>query len=258
MTTILVTGGTGTLGRHVTERLRADGHEVRVLSRHSQPYAVDLREGGSGLDAAVAGADTVVHCASSPGGGDEEAAGHLLAAARRAGVGHLVYISIVGVDRVPFGYYRTKAAVEKLVEESGLGWTVLRATQFHDLLLRLFDVLSKPPVMMLPAGVRDQPVEVTEVAGRLAELALGAPAGRVDDMGGPRLSRGGRAAPGRGEGPPGGPDLPCLPRGRAPHAAAGGGQGDVRGVPGGTVRHPGTRLSGTAARREPPFTGEAA
>jgi uncharacterized protein YbjT (DUF2867 family) len=187
MTTILVTGGTGTLGRHVTERLRADGHEVRVLSRHSQPYAVDLREGGSGLDAAVAGADTVVHCASSPGGGDEEAAGHLLAAARRAGVGHLVYISIVGVDRVPFGYYRTKAAVEKLVEESGLGWTVLRATQFHDLLLRLFDVLSKPPVMMLPAGdLRDLHGLVTH-PGRLAELALGAPAGRVDDMGGPEV-----------------------------------------------------------------------
>ncbi|MEV6962153.1 NAD(P)H-binding protein [Streptomyces sp. NPDC051207] len=187
MTTILVTGGTGTLGRQVTERLRADGHEVRVLSRHSQPYAVDLREGGSGLDAAVAGVDTIVHCASSPRGGDEEAAGHLLAAARRAGVGHLVYISIVGVDRVPFGYYRTKAAVEKLVEESGLGWTVLRATQFHDLLAQLFGVLSKPPVMMLPAGVSDQPVDVREVAGRLAELALGEPAGRVDDMGGPEV-----------------------------------------------------------------------
>src|SRR6478609_4769335 len=65
MTTILVTGGTGTLGRLVTERLRADGHEVRVLSRHSQPYAVDLRE-GTGLAAAVAGVETVVHCASTP------------------------------------------------------------------------------------------------------------------------------------------------------------------------------------------------
>ncbi|MEU5363805.1 NAD(P)H-binding protein [Streptomyces sp. NPDC005925] len=187
MTMILVTGGTGILGRHVGERLRADGHEVRVLSRHSRPYAVDLREGGAGLDAAVAGVDTVVHCATSPRGGDEEAAGHLLAAARRAGLGHLVYISIVGVDRVPFAYYRTKMAVEKLVEESGLDWTVLRATQFHDLLVQVFGVLSRSPVMMLPAGVRDQPVEVTEVAGRLAELALGRPAGRVADMGGPEV-----------------------------------------------------------------------
>lgn len=187
MTTILVTGGTGTLGRLVTERLRADGHEVRVLSRHAQPYAVDLRKGGPALDTAVAGVDTVVHCASTQTGGDENAAEHLIAAARRAGVGHLVYISIVGVDRVPFGYYKAKLAVERQIERSGLGWTVLRATQFHDLLVRFFQGLGKPPVMLLPAGVSDQPVEVAEVAGRLAELALGAPAGRVPDMGGPEV-----------------------------------------------------------------------
>lgn len=187
MTTILVTGGTGTLGRLVTERLRADGHEVRVLSRRTPPYAVDLREGGALLDSAVAGVDTVVHCASSPRGGDERAAGHLIAAARRAGVRHLVYISIVGVDRVPYGYYRAKLAVEKLVEESGLGWTVLRATQFHDLLVQAFQALARVPVLLLPAGVSDQPVEVTEVADRLAELAVGAPAGRAEDMGGPEV-----------------------------------------------------------------------
>ncbi|UXY26360.1 SDR family oxidoreductase [Streptomyces sp. HUAS TT20] len=186
MTTILVTGGTGTLGRLVVERLRAGGHEVRVLSRHTQPYAVDLREGGSGLDTAVAGVDTVVHCASSPKG-DEAAARNLIAAARRAGVGHLVHISIVGIDRVPLGYYKSKLAVERLVEESGLGWTVLRATQFHDLPVQLFQALAKPPVMLLPAGISDQPIEVAEVADRLAELAAGAPAGRVADMGGPEV-----------------------------------------------------------------------
>ncbi|MFH8776293.1 MULTISPECIES: SDR family oxidoreductase [unclassified Streptomyces] len=189
MTTILVTGGTGTLGRLVTERLRADGHEVRVLSRHTRPYAVDLREGGPGLDAALAGVETVVHCASSPRGGDEQAADHLIAAARRAGVGHLVYISIVGVDRVPFGYYRSKLAVERRIEESGLGWTVLRATQFHDLVVTVLRGLAKPPVVLVPAGVPDQPVEVAEVADRLAELALAAPAGRVPDMAGPEVRR---------------------------------------------------------------------
>ncbi|MEU5523266.1 SDR family oxidoreductase [Streptomyces sp. NPDC093250] len=187
MTTILVTGGTGTLGRHVTERLRADGHEVRVLSRHAQPYAVDLREGGAGLDAAVTGVDTVVHCATSARGGDEQASRNLIAAAQRAGVGHLVYISIVGVDRVPFGYYKSKLAVERLIEGSGMGWTVLRTTQFHDLVFTLFQGLAKLPVMLLPARVKDQPIDVTEVAGRLAELAQGAPAGRVDDMGGPEV-----------------------------------------------------------------------
>ncbi|MGW0704795.1 SDR family oxidoreductase [Streptomyces sp. NPDC002643] len=187
MTTILVTGGTGVLGRLVTERLRAAGHEVRVLSRHSQPYAVDLIAGGSGLEAAVAGVDTIVHCATTPRGGDEVAAGNLIAAARRAGVRHLVYISIVGVDRVPYFYYRSKLATERLIEKSGLGWTILRATQFHDLLVMLFQILSKPPVMMVPAGVRDQPIAAAEVADRLAELAVGAPAGRVDDMGGPEV-----------------------------------------------------------------------
>ena len=118
MTTILVTGGTGTLGRHVTERLRGDGHEVRVLSRSTQPYAVDLRKGGPGLDTAMAGVDTVVHCASSQSGGDQEAAARLIEAAKKAGVRHLVYISIVGVDLVPLGYYKSKLAVERMVEAS--------------------------------------------------------------------------------------------------------------------------------------------
>lgn len=186
MGTIVVTGGTGTLGRHVTERLREAGHEVRVVSRRSAPYAVDLRD-GKGLDAALAGAGTVVHCASTPSGGDERAARRLVDAALRAGVSHLAYISIVGVDRVPLGYYRTKLAVEGLVERSGLGWTVLRTTQFHDLVLRLLEGCARLPVLPVPAGVLDQPVEVREVAARLAELALAGPAGRVPDVGGPEV-----------------------------------------------------------------------
>jgi uncharacterized protein YbjT (DUF2867 family) len=187
MTTILVTGGTGTLGRHVGGALTAAGHEVRVLSRHAEPYAVDLRAGGPVLDRAMSGADVVVHCASSPRGGDDKAAAVLVDAARRAGVPHLLYISIVGVDRVPLGYYRTKLAVERIVEESGLGWTILRATQFHDLVRTWLSAAARLPVMLLPAGVSDQPVEVTEVADRLAELALAGPAGRVPDMGGPEV-----------------------------------------------------------------------
>ncbi|WP_392668927.1 SDR family oxidoreductase [Streptomyces sp. LN785] len=186
MTTILVTGGTGTLGRQVTDRLRADGQEVRVLSRHSQPYAVDLRN-GTGLGAAVDGVDVIVHCASSPRGGDDLAAGHLIEAAKRAGVSHLVYISIVGVDRLPLGYYTVKRRVERMVEDSGLGWTVLRTTQFHDLVLRILDGAARLPVMPLPAGVRMQSVDTGEVAGRLAELAAAGPAGRVPEMGGPEV-----------------------------------------------------------------------
>lgn len=185
MTTIVVTGGTGTLGRPVTRRLAERGHDVRVLSRHSPRYPVDLRE-GTGLAAALDGADVVVHCASGPRG-DEQAARRLVAAMRAAGVGHLVYISIVGVDRVPIGYYRAKLAVERIVEESGIGWTVLRSTQFHDLVVTLLQAAAKLPVMLLPSGVSDQPIEVAEVADRLADLATGEPAGRVPDMAGPEV-----------------------------------------------------------------------
>ncbi|AJE86862.1 MULTISPECIES: SDR family oxidoreductase [Streptomyces] len=186
MSTILVTGGTGTLGSLVAEKLGARGHEVRVLSRHAEPYAVDLRD-GRGLDAAVEGAEAIVHCASTPRGGDERAAGHLIAAARRHRVPHLAYISIVGVDRVPLPYYRAKLAVEKQLEESGLGWSVLRTTQFHELVLMILEGSARLPVMLLPKEVSDQPIEVGEVAERLARLAEGEPAGRVADMGGPEV-----------------------------------------------------------------------
>ncbi|TXC97163.1 NAD(P)H-binding protein [Streptomyces sp. ISID311] len=195
MATILVTGGTGTLGRALVDRLLDDGHDVRSLSRRPhtgtgrprlRSYAVDLRD-GTGLVEAVAGADAIVHCASSPTGGDTEAAGRLVQAAKAAGVGHLVYISIVGVDRIPFGYYRTKLAVERLIEDSGIGWTVLRTTQFHNLVLGVIKAGARSPVLPVPTGVRVQPVEVHEVAERLVELTAGQPAGRVTDMGGPEV-----------------------------------------------------------------------
>ncbi|MFE7783815.1 SDR family oxidoreductase [Streptomyces nigrescens] len=195
MATILVTGGTGTLGRPLVDRLLDDGHDVRSLSRRPhtgterprpRSYAVDLRD-GTGLPEAMAGVDTIVHCATTPGGGDMEAAGRLVQAAKAAGIPHLVYISIVGVDRVPLRYYRTKLAVERLIEDSGLGWTVLRTTQFHHLVLQLIKAGARSPVLPVPTGVRVQPVEVREVAARLAGLAAGDPAGRVPDMGGPEV-----------------------------------------------------------------------
>ncbi|MFF2792422.1 SDR family oxidoreductase [Streptomyces sp. NPDC058049] len=192
MSTILVTGGTGTLGVLVVDRLRNAGHEVRALSRHAPEYPVDLLD-GSGLDAAMAGAEVIVHCASNTRGGgkdDDTATRHLIEAARRAGtVTNLVYISIVGVDVVPLGYYRTKLKVERLLEASGLGLTILRTTQFHDLVAQLVDTAAKLPLVPvpMPGGVRVQPIAVGEVADRLAELAVPTPSGRVPDMGGPEI-----------------------------------------------------------------------
>lgn len=192
MSTFLVTGGTGTLGRALVPRLAGPGHTVRVLSRQPRPRTAppgswatgDLRR-GSGVEQAVAGVDVVVHCASAARG-DVAATSHLLAAARRARVAHLVYISIVGVDRAPFFYYRAKLECERLVEGSGLPWTVLRATQFHDLVLRTCSAGGWGPALAW-VGTSFQPVEVTEVAGRLAGLASGGPAGLAGDFGGPEV-----------------------------------------------------------------------
>ena len=197
---ILLTGGTGTLGRHIVPLLRETRRDVRVLSRHRHEpaagiefVAADLAT-GQGVEAAVAGVGTIVHCAGSARGDDDKTRA-LVRAAARAGARHLVYISVVGADRVPvssgvdramFGYYAAKRAAERIVAESGLGWTTLRATQFHDLILTDG---QRPglPVIPVPAQLRFQPIDAREVAARLVELSLGEPSGLVPDIGGPRV-----------------------------------------------------------------------
>ena len=198
MDTVLVTGGTGVLGAAVVRRLLAEGRPVRVLSRRPRrpgtgpekaQWAVGDLVTGAGLVAALEGTAAVVHCASDPRHwkNDLPAARRLIDAARAAGSPHLVDVSIVGIDRVPYGYYRAKLAVEREIEASGLPWTVLRATQFHDLLLAVAQQLVRLPVVPVPAGLLFQPVDVAQVAERLAALALGEPVGRADDLGGPEI-----------------------------------------------------------------------
>jgi uncharacterized protein YbjT (DUF2867 family) len=198
---ILVTGGTGVLGRHVIPRLRDAGHDIRVLSRQSHVSGAGIKYvagdllTGDGIEAAVDGAGTILHCAGGVKG-DDEATRNLVRAASRAGAEHLVYISVIGVDRIPvvsgidramFGYFGCKLAAERIVADSGLKWTTLRAAQFHDALLTVAHQMIKLPVIPVPAGFRFQPIDVSEVAGRLVELTLGKPAGLVPEMGGPRV-----------------------------------------------------------------------
>jgi uncharacterized protein YbjT (DUF2867 family) len=198
---ILVTGGTGTLGRLVVRRLQDAGREVRVLSRRGREAAAGIEyvtgdlTTGQGIEAAVDGAAIIVHCAGSSKGDDDKAR-NLVRPATRAGTRHLVNISVVGADRVPvvsaadramFGYFASKLAAERVVADSGLPWTTLRATQFHDLILLVAQQMTKLPVIPVPAGCRSQPVDAGEVAGRLVELALGTPAGLVPDIAGPRV-----------------------------------------------------------------------
>jgi uncharacterized protein YbjT (DUF2867 family) len=197
----LVTGGTGTLGRLVVPRLRDAGCKVRVLSRHSHKaeegieYVIGDLATGEGIEAAVDGAELIVHLAGS-NKGDEDKARHLVAAASRTGARHLVYISVVGADRIPvvsgvdramFGYFASKLAAERVIAESGLPWTTLRATQFHELMLTTARQMARLPVVPVPSGFRVQPIDAGEVAARLVELALGTPAGLVPDLAGPKV-----------------------------------------------------------------------
>jgi uncharacterized protein YbjT (DUF2867 family) len=199
--TILVTGGTGTLGRHVVPLLRDTGATVRVLSRHHHDtrngvaYATGDLASGEGVAAALRGVETVVNCAGSPQG-DEVKARNLVEAASAAGVRHLVNVSVVGADRVPvvgrvdramFGYFAMKLATERVVEGSRLAWTTLRAAQFYDLTLTVVGRLARLPVVPIPSGMKFQPVDSEEVAVHLVELALGPPAGLVPDLAGPRV-----------------------------------------------------------------------
>lgn len=205
METILVTGGSGVLGSAVVRRLLDAGRPVRVLSRRERgpkapekaEWAVGDLAAGAGLAEALEGVGVVVHCASdtkSAGKTDEAGTRHLIEAARAVGARpHVVYVSIVGIDLVPFGYYRAKLATERLLEESGLPYSVVRATQFHDLVLATAQQLTRLPVVPVPSGVLLQPVEVGEVADRMAELALGEPVGRAPDFGGPRVWNAGDA-----------------------------------------------------------------
>jgi uncharacterized protein YbjT (DUF2867 family) len=201
MDPILVTGGTGTLGRHVLRRLRNAGHHIRVFTRQPRKdeKGVSFARGdllsGIGVDAAVAGVATIIHCAGS-GKGDDTATRNLVEAAARIGRPHLVYISVVGADRVPvigpidrmmFGYFAMKRRAEQIVANSALPWTILRATQFHDLVLLVLENLIKLPIVPVPSGFSFQPIDSDEVAGHLVELALKPPSGLVPEIAGPRV-----------------------------------------------------------------------
>jgi uncharacterized protein YbjT (DUF2867 family) len=198
---ILVTGGTGTLGALVVRRLHDGGRAVRVLSRRApadtpgvEHVRADL-DTGEGVDAALTGDGVVVHCAGGRTGDDRKARSLVRSASRRGGM-HLVNISVVGADRVPvesrldrvlFGYFASKRAAEEVVAGSGLPWTTLRATQFHDLLLMTARQMTRLPLVPVFSGFRFQPVDAGEVADRLVALAAGEPSLLVPDIAGPRV-----------------------------------------------------------------------
>ena len=196
--TYLVTGGSGRLGSAVTARLRAAGQHARVLSRRPRPPDLPADIGwvtgdlttGAGLSRAVDGVSSILHCATNVWAPRHDAAGteRLIAVAQTAGSPNLLYISIVGVDSVPLPYYRAKLAAEQRVRAGGLPWTILRATQFHDLVDTILRTAARlPAVMVVPAAVPFQPVAVGDVADRLVQLAGAEPTGQIQDFGGPEI-----------------------------------------------------------------------
>jgi uncharacterized protein YbjT (DUF2867 family) len=192
MARVLVTGPAGLLGSAVVPRLAARGHEVRVLVHNTRPGPLpsaelvrgDVRT-GAGLAEAVTGVDAVIHAATSAlrkaqateVGGTRQ----MLGAARSAGA-HLIYPSIVGVDKLTARYYRAKWQAEQIVE-SGSRWTIQRATQFHPMIDRMLSHLLFPVTTHLAF----QPVDTGELADRLVDLVEAGPAGRAEDFGGPQI-----------------------------------------------------------------------
>jgi uncharacterized protein YbjT (DUF2867 family) len=183
---IAVAGGTGVAGRWTAEALRAGGHEVVVIARSAGADLVT----GAGLDAALAGVDAVIDATNTKSSGRrgsteffEATARTLMRTAAVAGVRHIVVLSIIGIDRVPYGYYQGKLRQEMVLLESPVPVSILRAAQFHEFAGQYLATVPGP-VVPVPRW-RAQPVAAREVGLRLAALAAGDPVA-MSELAGPR------------------------------------------------------------------------
>ncbi|MFJ7912915.1 SDR family oxidoreductase [Kitasatospora sp. NPDC096204] len=186
---IAVIGGTGLIGSQVVRNLNAAGHEAVA---HSKSTGVDVIS-GRGLEEAVAGAGVVVDLTNSPTFDEASPAffrtsmDNLLAAARRGGVGHVVILSIVGVDRVPeLAYYRAKALQEEILAAGPLPYSIVRATQFMDFVDAVLSWTADGDTVRLPA-TPIQPIASKDVAEAVALVAAGAPLNGIRNIAGPEV-----------------------------------------------------------------------
>lgn len=184
-----VAGVTGVVGSYVEQVARERGHEVVGLARS---LGVDLTT-GSGLAERLGGADAVVDVTSIATQKRRDAEAFfgdvtrtLLEAERGAGVAHHVALSIVGIDRVPTGYYQGKLLQEQVVAVGAVPWSILRATQFHEFAQQALGFVRVGPLSLVPR-MQSQPVAAVEVAQALVDLVEAGPAGRADDLAGPEV-----------------------------------------------------------------------
>jgi uncharacterized protein YbjT (DUF2867 family) len=184
---IVVIGGTGLIGSKTVAILRQGGHDVVAASPQSGVNTIT----GQGLKEALAGAQVVIDLANSPSFEDkavleffETSEHNLLPAEAAAGVGHHVALSIVAIDRTDNGYFRAKVAQEKLIEASGVPYTIIRATQFLEFLRSIADSSAVGNTVRLPP-VMFQPIAADDVAAIVAETALAAPRNGVLEIAGP-------------------------------------------------------------------------
>jgi uncharacterized protein YbjT (DUF2867 family) len=191
---VAVVGGTGAVGRLLSRSLIEGRHQVTVSGRsvpnQGQPgmrwARIDIAT-GDGLRQALAGAESVVHLASSPSQARKVDVSGTRRLLELIGDRHLIYLSIVGVDRHPLPYYRAKHAAENLIENAGGRHTIVRATQFHDLIAYRVDRMTHGPVANVPRGYVYQPIDVREVVDHLGNLVESDPLGRVPDLAGPEV-----------------------------------------------------------------------
>src|SRR5215207_1724338 len=185
---IVVIGGTGLIGSKAVEILRQGGHEVVAASPKSGINTIT----GEGLSQAMAGAQVVVDLANSPSFENkavleffETSGRNLLAAEAAAGVRHHVALSIVGTDRTPDnGYFRAKVAQEKLIQASGIPYTIVRSTQFLEFLRAIADSSVDGNRIRLSPGLF-QPIAADDVAVIVADVALAAPRNGIVEIAGP-------------------------------------------------------------------------
>jgi uncharacterized protein YbjT (DUF2867 family) len=185
---IAVIGGTGLIGSQVVKNLNAAGHEAVP---HSKSTGIDVIS-GQGLDEAVVGADVVVNLTNSPTFDEASPAFFQtsmdnLLAARKAGAGHFVILSIVGTDQVPeLDYYRAKALQENILAAGPIPYSIVRATQFMEFMDAVLSWTADSDTVRLPA-TPIQPIAAKDVADAVAEVAAGAPLNGVRNIAGPEI-----------------------------------------------------------------------